>query len=159
MREHWTWTLSLEHPCVPTMSVINLWIKHLRPFMTHLAWMKTWAQEKERRRDKRPERQKETDRVLSKVKIRLALVRYTVSASPPPPFSLYKMFCFGCSTGENYPMQFIPSTMAAAAASGLSPLQLQVRGTHLVSENQLQYTNKPYIWKWPLLREWEHVLF
>ncbi|XP_056137139.1 transcription factor SOX-6-like [Lampris incognitus] len=27
--------------------------------------------------------------------------------------------------GENYPMQFIPSTMAAAAASGLSPLQLQ----------------------------------
>uniref|UniRef100_A0A3Q2D1Z9 SRY-box transcription factor 6 n=1 Tax=Cyprinodon variegatus TaxID=28743 RepID=A0A3Q2D1Z9_CYPVA len=26
--------------------------------------------------------------------------------------------------GENYPMQFIPSTMAAAAASGLSPLQL-----------------------------------
>ncbi|KAM7397119.1 hypothetical protein PAMP_020116 [Pampus punctatissimus] len=29
------------------------------------------------------------------------------------------------SSGENYPMQFIPSTMAAAAASGLSPLQLQ----------------------------------
>uniref|UniRef100_A0AAZ3QGM9 HMG box domain-containing protein n=1 Tax=Oncorhynchus tshawytscha TaxID=74940 RepID=A0AAZ3QGM9_ONCTS len=28
--------------------------------------------------------------------------------------------------GDNYPMQFIPSTMAAAAASGLSPLQLQV---------------------------------
>ncbi|KAJ7994990.1 hypothetical protein DPEC_G00255260 [Dallia pectoralis] len=27
--------------------------------------------------------------------------------------------------GENYPVQFIPSTMAAAAASGLSPLQLQ----------------------------------
>ncbi|KAI3370632.1 hypothetical protein L3Q82_007200 [Scortum barcoo] len=27
--------------------------------------------------------------------------------------------------GETYPMQFIPSTMAAAAASGLSPLQLQ----------------------------------
>ncbi|XP_031688906.1 transcription factor SOX-6 isoform X2 [Oncorhynchus kisutch] len=27
--------------------------------------------------------------------------------------------------GDNYPMQFIPSTMAAAAASGLSPLQLQ----------------------------------
>uniref|UniRef100_A0A674MLR0 SRY-box transcription factor 6 n=1 Tax=Takifugu rubripes TaxID=31033 RepID=A0A674MLR0_TAKRU len=28
--------------------------------------------------------------------------------------------------GDNYPMQFIPSTMAAAAAAGLSPLQLQV---------------------------------
>uniref|UniRef100_A0A8K9XSW9 SRY-box transcription factor 6 n=1 Tax=Oncorhynchus mykiss TaxID=8022 RepID=A0A8K9XSW9_ONCMY len=28
-------------------------------------------------------------------------------------------------TRDNYPMQFIPSTMAAAAASGLSPLQLQ----------------------------------
>ncbi|KAM8891380.1 transcription factor Sox-6-like isoform 2-T2 [Spinachia spinachia] len=27
--------------------------------------------------------------------------------------------------GDNYPMQFIPSTMAAAAASGLGPLQLQ----------------------------------
>lgn len=37
------------------------------------------------------------------------------------------MCVFGFSTGENYPMQFIPSTMAAAAASGLSPLQLQVR--------------------------------
>lgn len=29
-------------------------------------------------------------------------------------------------------MQFIPSTMAAAAASGLSPLQLQVKEKHLV---------------------------
>ncbi|XP_052339922.1 transcription factor SOX-6-like isoform X13 [Oncorhynchus keta] len=27
--------------------------------------------------------------------------------------------------GDNYPVQFIPSTMAAAAASGLSPIQLQ----------------------------------
>lgn len=36
---------------------------------------------------------------------------FTVSSYPP---------------GDNYPMQFIPSTMAAAAASGLSPLQLQV---------------------------------
>uniref|UniRef100_A0AAQ5X1I3 HMG box domain-containing protein n=1 Tax=Amphiprion ocellaris TaxID=80972 RepID=A0AAQ5X1I3_AMPOC len=35
-----------------------------------------------------------------------------------PPGMSYK-------PGENYPMQFIPSTMAAAAASGLSPLQLQ----------------------------------
>ncbi|XP_064859060.1 transcription factor SOX-6-like isoform X3 [Oncorhynchus nerka] len=31
--------------------------------------------------------------------------------------------------GDNYPMQFIPSTMAAAAASGLSPLQLQEEGS------------------------------
>uniref|UniRef100_A0A3Q1H7K5 HMG box domain-containing protein n=1 Tax=Anabas testudineus TaxID=64144 RepID=A0A3Q1H7K5_ANATE len=36
-----------------------------------------------------------------------------------PPGMSYK-------PGENYPMQFIPSTMAAAAASGLSPLQLQI---------------------------------
>ncbi|XP_076852092.1 transcription factor SOX-6-like [Brachyhypopomus gauderio] len=28
--------------------------------------------------------------------------------------------------GDNYPVQFIPSTMAAAAASGLNPLQLQL---------------------------------
>ncbi|XP_055755708.1 transcription factor SOX-6-like isoform X3 [Salvelinus fontinalis] len=31
--------------------------------------------------------------------------------------------------GDNYPVQFIPSTMAAATASGLSPLQLQVCAT------------------------------
>uniref|UniRef100_A0A6Q2XR00 HMG box domain-containing protein n=1 Tax=Esox lucius TaxID=8010 RepID=A0A6Q2XR00_ESOLU len=36
-----------------------------------------------------------------------------------PPNMSYK-------PGDNYPMQFIPSTMAAAAASGMSPLQLQV---------------------------------
>ncbi|XP_077939361.1 transcription factor SOX-6-like isoform X2 [Gasterosteus aculeatus] len=36
-----------------------------------------------------------------------------------PPGLSYK------PAGDNYPMQFIPSTMAAAAASGLSPLQLQ----------------------------------
>uniref|UniRef100_A0A8C5QGU8 SRY-box transcription factor 6 n=1 Tax=Leptobrachium leishanense TaxID=445787 RepID=A0A8C5QGU8_9ANUR len=36
-----------------------------------------------------------------------------------PPGLTYK-------PGDNYPVQFIPSTMAAAAASGLSPLQLQV---------------------------------
>nr|XP_045000769.1 transcription factor SOX-6 isoform X14 [Jaculus jaculus] len=35
-----------------------------------------------------------------------------------PPGLTYK-------PGDNYPVQFIPSTMAAAAASGLSPLQLQ----------------------------------
>uniref|UniRef100_A0A6Q2XA57 HMG box domain-containing protein n=1 Tax=Esox lucius TaxID=8010 RepID=A0A6Q2XA57_ESOLU len=35
-----------------------------------------------------------------------------------PPNMSYK-------PGDNYPMQFIPSTMAAAAASGMSPLQLQ----------------------------------
>ncbi|XP_029910280.1 transcription factor SOX-6-like isoform X2 [Myripristis murdjan] len=39
-----------------------------------------------------------------------------------PPGMSYK-------PGENYPMQFIPSTMAAAAASGLSPLQLQEEGS------------------------------
>ncbi|XP_006865847.1 PREDICTED: transcription factor SOX-6 isoform X2 [Chrysochloris asiatica] len=36
-----------------------------------------------------------------------------------PPGITYK-------PGDNYPVQFIPSTMAAAAASGLSPLQLQL---------------------------------
>ncbi|XP_015231467.1 PREDICTED: transcription factor SOX-6-like isoform X3 [Cyprinodon variegatus] len=35
-----------------------------------------------------------------------------------PPGMSYK-------PGDNYPVQFIPSTMAAAAASGLSPIQLQ----------------------------------
>merc|ERR1719357_910260 len=35
-----------------------------------------------------------------------------------PPGMSYK-------PGDNYPVQFIPSSMAAAAASGLSPLQLQ----------------------------------
>ncbi|XP_068170302.1 transcription factor SOX-6-like isoform X1 [Antennarius striatus] len=44
-----------------------------------------------------------------------------------PPGMSYK-------PGENYPMQFIPSTMAAAAASGLSPLQLQqLYAAHLAS--------------------------
>ncbi|KAK6318536.1 hypothetical protein J4Q44_G00118270 [Coregonus suidteri] len=38
-----------------------------------------------------------------------------------PPNMSYK-------PGDNYPMQFIPSTMAAAAASGLSPLHLQLFG-------------------------------
>ncbi|XP_058501874.1 transcription factor SOX-6-like isoform X3 [Solea solea] len=36
-----------------------------------------------------------------------------------PPGMSYK------PAGDNYPMQFIPSSMAAAAASGISPLQLQ----------------------------------
>uniref|UniRef100_A0A3P8QUW5 HMG box domain-containing protein n=1 Tax=Astatotilapia calliptera TaxID=8154 RepID=A0A3P8QUW5_ASTCA len=45
-----------------------------------------------------------------------------------PPGMSYK-------PGENYPMQFIPSAMAAAAATGLSPLQLQVR-------HKLIYQNK-----------------
>ncbi|XP_076002935.1 transcription factor SOX-6-like isoform X2 [Genypterus blacodes] len=43
-----------------------------------------------------------------------------------PPSMSYK-------PGENYPMQFIPSTMAAAAASGLSPLQLQLYAAQLAS--------------------------
>uniref|UniRef100_A0A3Q3NCK4 SRY-box transcription factor 6 n=1 Tax=Mastacembelus armatus TaxID=205130 RepID=A0A3Q3NCK4_9TELE len=43
-----------------------------------------------------------------------------------PPGMSYK-------PGENYPMQFIPSTMAAAAASGLSPLQLQLLASEVNS--------------------------
>ncbi|XP_035772221.1 transcription factor SOX-6-like isoform X2 [Neolamprologus brichardi] len=43
-----------------------------------------------------------------------------------PPGMSYK-------PGENYPMQFIPSAMAAAAASGLSPLQLQLYAAQLAS--------------------------
>eukprot|EP00062_Callorhinchus_milii_P003637 gi/632941152/ref/XP_007885712.1/ PREDICTED: transcription factor SOX-6 isoform X3 [Callorhinchus milii] len=35
--------------------------------------------------------------------------------------------------GDSYPVQLIPSTMAAAAASGLSPLQLQLYATQLAS--------------------------
>lgn len=48
------------------------------------------------------------------------------------PTSLCNLCCCGCSAGENYPMQFIPSAMAAAAASGLSPLQLQVHCFDLI---------------------------
>ncbi|XP_024911695.1 transcription factor SOX-6 isoform X3 [Cynoglossus semilaevis] len=44
-----------------------------------------------------------------------------------PPGMSYK------PAGDNYPMQFIPSTMAAAAASGLSPLQLQLYAAQLAS--------------------------
>ena len=40
--------------------------------------------------------------------------------------NLYALFSLPLLTGDNYPVQFIPSTMAGAAASGLSPLQLQV---------------------------------
>ncbi|XP_075043695.1 transcription factor SOX-6 isoform X2 [Mixophyes fleayi] len=43
-----------------------------------------------------------------------------------PPGLTYK-------PGDNYPVQFIPSTMAAAAASGLSPLQLQLYAAQLAS--------------------------
>ncbi|XP_077373263.1 transcription factor SOX-6-like isoform X2 [Festucalex cinctus] len=43
-----------------------------------------------------------------------------------PPGMSYK-------PGDNYPMQFIPSAMAAAAASGLSPLQLQLYAAQLAS--------------------------
>lgn len=48
-------------------------------------------------------------------------MKQEVKVLPHPLFTV-------CSypPGDNYPMQFIPSTMAAAAASGLSPLQLQV---------------------------------
>uniref|UniRef100_A0AAZ3QA67 HMG box domain-containing protein n=1 Tax=Oncorhynchus tshawytscha TaxID=74940 RepID=A0AAZ3QA67_ONCTS len=40
--------------------------------------------------------------------------------------------------GDNYPVQFIPSTMAAAAASGLSPLQLQVSGEQVRCQQMRQ---------------------
>uniref|UniRef100_A0A8K9UTQ2 SRY-box transcription factor 6 n=1 Tax=Oncorhynchus mykiss TaxID=8022 RepID=A0A8K9UTQ2_ONCMY len=40
--------------------------------------------------------------------------------------------------GDNYPVQFIPSTMAAAAASGLSPLQLQVSGEQVGCQQMRQ---------------------
>ncbi|XP_061630038.1 transcription factor SOX-6-like isoform X2 [Phyllopteryx taeniolatus] len=43
-----------------------------------------------------------------------------------PPGMSYK-------PGDNYPMQFIPSTMTAAAAAGLSPLQLQLYAAQLAS--------------------------
>uniref|UniRef100_A0A674A4T0 SRY-box transcription factor 6 n=1 Tax=Salmo trutta TaxID=8032 RepID=A0A674A4T0_SALTR len=43
-----------------------------------------------------------------------------------PPNMSYK-------PGDNYPMQFIPSTMAAAAASGLSPLHQQLYAAQLAS--------------------------
>ncbi|XP_035272988.1 transcription factor SOX-6-like isoform X5 [Anguilla anguilla] len=47
-----------------------------------------------------------------------------------PPGITYK-------PGDNYPVQFIPSTMAAAAASGLSPLQLQVSSLQQLYAAQL----------------------
>lgn len=49
------------------------------------------------------------------------MMKQEVKVLPRPLFTV-------CSypPGDNYPMQFVPSTMAAAAASGLSPLQLQV---------------------------------
>ncbi|XP_069595973.1 transcription factor SOX-6 isoform X2 [Ranitomeya imitator] len=43
-----------------------------------------------------------------------------------PPGLTYK-------PGDNYPVQFIPSSMAAAAASGLSPLQLQIYAAQLAT--------------------------
>ncbi|XP_061739520.1 transcription factor SOX-6-like isoform X2 [Nerophis ophidion] len=47
-----------------------------------------------------------------------------------PPGMSYK-------PGDNYPVQFIPSTMAAAAASGLSPLQLQQLYTAQIASMQV----------------------
>nr|KAF6439094.1 SRY-box transcription factor 6 [Molossus molossus] len=49
-----------------------------------------------------------------------------------PPGITYK-------PGDNYPVQFIPSTMAAAAASGLSPLQLQVSARRKKMRDTGQY--------------------
>ncbi|KAK5603681.1 Transcription factor SOX-6 [Crenichthys baileyi] len=55
-----------------------------------------------------------------------------------PPSMSYK-------PGENYPMQFIPSTIAAAAASGLSPLQLQEEGsTQPLNLSARPKTAEPY---------------
>lgn len=110
---------------------ISLWIKHTWPFMFHLSCIKTWEKERNKGRDKGWDRQ------------RLAEGKMQVSSCAViclPSASLYNMCCFGFSTGENYPMQFIPSTMAAAAASGLSPLQLQVRRKHLDSFDLIKIT-------------------
>uniref|UniRef100_A0A673NFT3 Transcription factor SOX-6-like n=1 Tax=Sinocyclocheilus rhinocerous TaxID=307959 RepID=A0A673NFT3_9TELE len=45
--------------------------------------------------------------------------------------------------GDNYPVQFIPSTMAAAAASGLNPLQLQEEGTQPLNLSARPKTAEP----------------
>uniref|UniRef100_A0A8D0D179 SRY-box transcription factor 6 n=1 Tax=Sander lucioperca TaxID=283035 RepID=A0A8D0D179_SANLU len=59
-----------------------------------------------------------------------------------PPGMSYK-------PGDNYPVQFIPSTMAAAAASGLSPLQLQVfsyRSTYVFITGDMCMDIKCFVW-------------
>nr|XP_055057609.1 transcription factor SOX-6 isoform X6 [Misgurnus anguillicaudatus] len=53
-----------------------------------------------------------------------------------PPSMSYK-------PGDNYPVQFIPSTMAAAAASGLNPLQLQEEGTQPLNLSARPKTAEP----------------
>ncbi|XP_016341245.1 transcription factor SOX-6 isoform X6 [Sinocyclocheilus anshuiensis] len=53
-----------------------------------------------------------------------------------PPGMSYK-------PGDNYPVQFIPSTMAAAAASGLNPLQLQEEGTQPLNLSARPKTAEP----------------
>uniref|UniRef100_A0AAX7TUA1 HMG box domain-containing protein n=1 Tax=Astatotilapia calliptera TaxID=8154 RepID=A0AAX7TUA1_ASTCA len=59
-----------------------------------------------------------------------------------PPGMSYK-------PGDNYPVQFIPSSVAAAAASGLSPLQLQVfsyRSTYVFISADMCMDIKCFIW-------------
>ncbi|XP_029524419.1 transcription factor SOX-6-like isoform X2 [Oncorhynchus nerka] len=54
-----------------------------------------------------------------------------------PPNMSYK-------PGENYPMQFIPSTMAAAAASGLSPLHQEEGSTQPLNLSARPKTGEPH---------------
>lgn len=105
----------------------------------------------------REKKRKETKHETERKRQRLAEGKEQVSSCAViclPPNSLYNVCCFGFSTGDNYPMQFIPSTMAAAAASGLSPLQLQVRQKHLVSWNFIKITTISKLSAWlPLKSE------
>ncbi|XP_031657533.1 transcription factor SOX-6 isoform X2 [Oncorhynchus kisutch] len=54
-----------------------------------------------------------------------------------PPNMSYK-------PGDNYPMQFIPSTMAAAAASGLSPLHQEEGSTQPLNLSARPKTGEPH---------------
>lgn len=67
----------------------------------------------------------------SKDRVRTCRLRF-----PAHCLNLYALFS---PTGDNYPVQFIPSTMAAAAASGLSPLQLQVSARRKKMRDTGQY--------------------
>lgn len=76
----------LKCPCVPTISVINLRIKHSWPFMFHSPWIKTWEQTEEQGRRQKA-RQRERDGGWLKVKSRLVLVQS--SASPRLSIHIY----------------------------------------------------------------------
>lgn len=58
-------------------------------------------------------------------------MKQEVKVLPRPLFTVRSY-----SPGDNYPMQFIPSTMAAAVASGLSPLQLQVNAAGVLAASR-----------------------